>query len=420
MNDFIKILLYEDDDVMLYRKQHIPPTPPTPPTPPVDEWDMEVTSRYDLSDGWVDSFIFDGVIEKTKIDGKKGYIKFSTQPTTITHNHSSEYYSDITYPDSIEEIIRTISPIKPDNVRLPNNLKRVNTLVFDGTNLINSAVLSNCEFTTPIAKNSVWDAPYTATPTSIVDYMFEGCTVPNINDIASSSKPFGVACFKNSNVNGDITLRAIRIPESAFEGTNITGITVNNNVRYIDAKAFANCINLKSIIFKKSTGGHRVIALGADAFKNTIIEDINTGDWEVQSFGSGSTSSAFANMPKLKSLTINLVYSPVCPSGYWFTNTPIESIVLGNKTTKLPSSISVGVGSVNKLVIPDTIRNMNVSIQNAKNIYVLAVTPPTTTTAIMLNFARNSDAVYVPAESVEAYKTDTYWKRIAAKIQPIV
>lgn len=417
MSDFIKILLYEDDDVMLYRKQHIPPTPPTPP---VDKWDMEVTSRFDLPDTWLTSFTFDGVVEKTKTDGKKGYIKFSTQPTTITHNHSSEYYSDITYPDSIEEIIRTTTPIKPDNVRLPNSLKRVNKLVFDGTNLINSAVLSNCEFITPIAKNSVWDAPYTATPTSIADYMFEGCTVPNINDIASSSIPFGVACFKNSNVNGDIDLRGITIPESAFEGTDITGITINNNVRSIGAKAFANCINLKSVIFKKSTGGRRVIALSVDAFRSTIIEDINTGDWEVESFGTSSTSSAFANMPKLKHLTMNLVYNCVCPSGYWFTNTPIESIVLGNKTTKLPSSTDTGIGSVNKLVIPETITNVDVSIRNAKNIYVLATTPPTTTTAVMRMFGRNSDAVYVPAESVEAYKTDTYWKRIETKIQPIV
>ena len=169
---------------------------------------------------------------------------------------------------------------------------------------------------------------------------------------------------------------------------NITSIVVPDSVTSIGDRAFANCRSLTSITIPDS-----VTSIGMTAFYNC----------------SGLTS-------------VNI------PSGVTSIEPDVFSRCIGLTSIIIPDSVtSIGTGAfdycsgLTSVNIPSGVTSIGVAAfshcKSLTSITCNSITPPT----LSLNaFDDTNDCpIYVPAESVEAYKSATNWSTYAGRIQPI-
>ena len=156
------------------------------------------------------------------------------------------------------------------------------------------------------------------------------------------------------------------IESSAFDTcSSLTNITIPNTVTYIGTRAFANCSSLSSItLSSRITIIENSMLLNCTSLVDVIIPE------NVISIG----ISGFSNCTSLTSINI--------PSGVSLINT---------------SSF-------------DGCRGLT-------SITVNALTPPTLGNNVFTN--TNGCVIYVPSESVEAYKSANKWSDYASRIQAI-
>ena len=75
------------------------------------------------------------------------------------------------------------------------------------------------------------------------------------------------------------------------------------------------------------------------------------------------------------------------------------------------------------MTIPSTVTSIDgrdfVANYNLRSVLVLAVNPPSNPTFNLLNAANSSVRIYVPDDSLSAYKAASKWSEIASRIYPI-
>lgn len=97
----------------------------------------------------------------------------------------------------------------------------------------------------------------------------------------------------------------------------------------------------------------------------------------------------------------------------------LENINIPNGVTTIPSYCFYNCRALTKLIIPSGVSNIGISAfrycLSMREITILATTPPTLASA---NAFENSNdcPIYVPAESVNAYKAATNWSSYANRI----
>lgn len=225
-----------------------------------------------------------------------------------------------------------------------------------------------------IPSNEIW---YTTNDSSIIE--------PYGNISISSN------IISNSYANGKGVIvfdRAITsIGNNAFrERASLTEIIIPNSVTSIGDRAFYGCSSLKSI-----TIGNGVTSIGDGAFyRCTSLTSITIPDG-VTSIG----ERAFSSCTSLTSVTIPDSVTSI--GGYAF----YECISLTSIT--IPDSVtSIGEWAFNWCT-------------SLKTIFCKPTTPPTGGIYMFYNQASGC-TIYVPTESVEAYKTAEHWSDYARAI----
>lgn len=156
------------------------------------------------------------------------------------------------------------------------------------------------------------------------------------------------------------------IPTACFQGCNdLTSITIPDGFEYINQNAFYNCTSLTNIRIPNSVKG-----FGRNAICYTNITYIKIPD--------GLTTIGIFSL------------------GY---NTNLTSITIPNSVTSIGNNAFKGCTSLTSFTIK-------------------ATTPPTLLDANAF-IDTNNCPIYVPAESVDAYKTTGNWVSLASRIQPI-
>ena len=167
-----------------------------------------------------------------------------------------------------------------------------------------------------------------------------------------------------TRVTADMLEGVNSIGDSAFLGcSSLTSIEIPNSVTSISNYAFSGCISLTSIEMPNS-----VTNLGTYVFKN-------------------------------------------CKS--------LANVKISNSVTSLGTHTFDNCSSLTSLEIPNSVTEINTAFYDCSSltsITVLATTPPTV--SYMFNGVPIR-VIYVPAESVETYKTANGWKGYANKIQAI-
>lgn len=168
---------------------------------------------------------------------------------------------------------------------------------------------------------------------------------------------------------------------------NIVSVDIPDGVTSIAIEAFAGYTKITNINIPES-----VTTIGQTAFENTSITSIK--------IPSGVTSLPYRLLNYCTKLT---------------------SVNLSEGLTSIGSQVFQNCTQLPSIDIPSTVTSIAdafIMCSCLRNITVRAVNPPTIQSTTF-NIVPADANIYVPAESVEAYKAAQYWSARAAHIQAI-
>lgn len=230
--------------------------------------------------------------------------------------------------------------------------------------------------------------------THIGEYVCDSCFFLTSINISSSVTSIGDGAFRQCPSLKTVTFgdnsQLETIGHIAFYNCNVlTSIEIPSSVTYIGEQAFYNCNALTSIEIPSSVANIEHAAfVECSAIKTvTFVENSQLGSIE---------NDVFSNCDALT--TINIPSSVTSIGDRAFRN------CYNLTSIEIPS----GVTSIGRLAFNNCTNLTTVTLE--------ATTPPT----IQSNtFDDTVQTFYVPAESVEAYKSATNWSALATQIQPL-
>ena len=201
--------------------------------------------------------------------------------------------------------------------------------------------------------------------------------------------------------------------------TSLTSITIPNGVTSIGTSAFALCSSLTSITIPNG-----VTSIGTSAFQNcTQLNTVVLNGGGVIGGTNYYDSGVFTGCRNLTSVTIGNGVTTLGNKCFDdCSNANFNSIVIPNSVTTIGryafqncsylSSVTIGNGV--------TIIDQQAFVNNSRltSLTINATTPPTLGANALAGTNANL-VIYVPAESVDAYKAATNWSTYADRIQAI-
>ena len=187
-------------------------------------------------------------------------------------------------------------------------------------------------------------------------------------------------------------------------------LTFESKVSLIPDSAFYNQPNLTSIILPDS-----VTEIGSFAFYGcSSLTGINIPD-SVTEIGDGT----FLGCIRLTSITIpNSVTS--IGDGAFRDCTRLTSITIPNSVTSIGEYTFYDCRSLTSITIPDSVTEIGYwafyYCKSLTSVYCKATTPPALGHTFAFDNNGSGRKIYVPYQSLDAYKTATYWSEYADDI----
>ena len=204
----------------------------------------------------------------------------------------------------------------------------------------------------------------------------------------------------------DVTM----IGEEAFDScTSLTSITIPDSVTTIGEAAFRDCTSLTSVNIPDS-----VTTIGIYAFADCgSLTSVNIGD-SVTTIG----EAAFCDCTSLAS--VNIGDSVTSIGGEAFRGcTSLTSVNIPDSVTTIEWGAFRGCTSLASVNIGESVTTIGNSAfnycDNLTSVYCKATTPPALKSKVF-DYNGSGRKIYVPTESVDAYKSAEYWSEYADAI----
>ena len=379
--------------------------------------------------------VFGANIVSNTYDAKKEcwVIKFDGDVTKIGDSAFAycSRLTSVTIPDSV-------TTIGEDAFYYCSRLTSV--IIPDSVTTIGDYTFSNCSSLTSVTiPDSV---------TTIGDYAFSGCSsLTEFNGKFASED--GRCLIFNGTLNSfaigcgateyTIPNSVTTIGDCAFHGCwSITSITIPDSVTTIGNRAFEYCSSLTSVTIPDS-----VTTIGAFAFfycssltSVTIPDSVTTiGDAVFAGCSSITEFKGKFASEDGRCLIIDGTLTSFAPAGLMEYTIPnsvttigryafyycdsLTSVTIPDSVTTIGDNAFYWCSSLTSVTIPDSVTTIGDyafdSCRSLISVYCKAITPPAGGPDMFYNNDSGRE-IYVPAESVEAYKSATYWRHYADDI----
>ena len=366
-----------------------------------------------------------------------GVITFDGDVTEIVDYafHNCDSLTSVTIPDSVTRIgARAFNDCDSlTSVTIGNGVKTISVYAFYSCDSLTSVYISdiaawcNISFINnnshPLYENNegnlylnnrlVTDLIIPDSVTTIRDYAFLHCYSLTSVDIPESVTTIGQGAFlscdslKNVNIPDSVTT----IGKSAFSGCEIlTSVTIPNSVTTIGEAAFSYCFGLTSV-----TIGDGVTTIGKYVFNNCDSLTSVTIPGSVTMIG----EEAFSFCNSLASVTIGDGVTKIIRAAFYSCNS-LTSVTIPDSVTWIGEWAFGYCTSLTSVTIPASVTKIDANAfrycTGLTSVYCKATTPPVLGYSNVFDDNGSGRKIYVPAGSVEAYKSATYWSEYASAI----
>ena len=303
-------------------------------------------------------------------------------------------------------------------ITIPNSVTSIGDSAFGGCTSLTSVSIPNSVISIGRAAFvNCLNLPSITIPNSVASIessTFYGCTSLTSITIPNSITRVGDSAFAYCTHLSSITIpdSVTSIGRNAFDGcSSLVSITIPNSVTSIGDYAFSNCTSLSSIMIPNS-----VTSIGLGTFREcTSLTNITIPD----------SISSIENYSFIDCSTLSYIIIPGSVKSIGTSAfrrcTSLTSITIPDSVTSIGLYAFNGCSSLVNITIPKSVTSIGreafSSCTSLTGITLLPITPPNAGSNLFNE--TNECPIYVPAESVEAYKTAPVWSDYANLIQAI-